>query len=274
MTDLPSRSLRLAHLYPTLMNLYGDRGNIQCLRERCRARSIELEVVEIGLGQPLDPPEYDLFFMGGGQDREQRRICEDLLELKAAALREAAEANAPILTVCGGYQMMGHYYQDERGNRLPGLGIFDLSTVHPGEQAARCIGNVQIEWERGDLVGFENHGGRTFLGADAVPLGHVTAGFGNNGEDQTEGCHYRNCFGTYLHGSLLPKNPDFADLLIGLALERKYGHSDLTPLDDSVEWAAHESAAEIARRNYRPRSQKVVRGALQVLRRVGSGLRR
>ena len=202
-----TRSLRLAHLYPTLMNLYGDRGNIQCLRTRCALRDIDLQVVDVGLEDALDPSHFDLFFMGGGQDREQQRICEDLLERKAPGLRTAVESDVPVLTVCGGYQMMGRYYQGLTGDRIPGLGIFDITTVHPGEGVPRCIGNVQIEWDRGDLVGFENHGGRTYLGPAAVPLGRVAAGFGNNGQDQTEGCRYRNAFGTYLHGSLLPKNP-------------------------------------------------------------------
>src|SRR5579875_2988877 len=241
----PERSLRLAHLYPALMNLYGDRGNIFCLRARAAARGIELDVVELGLGAPLDAGDYDLIFMGGGQDREQQRICADLHDRKAAGLRAAVEAGAPVLTVCGGYQMMGRSYRGADGDLLPGLGIFDAMTVHPGPSAARCIGNVDVGWEEGDLVGFENHGGRTYLGSGATPLGLVRSGFGNNGEDGTEGCRYANAFGTDLHGSLLPKNPALADRLLSIALQRKYGEAWLAPLDDSLETAAHEAAVAI-----------------------------
>jgi len=231
------------------MNLYGDRGNIYCLRERCAARGIVLDVDDVGLGDDLDVQSYDLAFMGGGQDREQRRIGEDLLERKGGPIRDAVASGMPVLTVCGGYQMMGRYYQAADGGRLPGLEIFAMETIHPGDDVPRCIGNIEIDWERGDLVGFENHGGRTYLDRDAVPLGRVSAGYGNNGEDETEGCRYLNAFGTYLHGSLLPKNPALADLIIGLAVERKYGSAELSPLDDSVELAAHRSAVSIARRD-------------------------
>jgi CobQ-like glutamine amidotransferase family enzyme len=251
MSSESRRSLRLAHLYPTLMNLYGDRGNIFCLRRRCEARGISLEVDELGLGEALDVGSYDLIFMGGGQDREQRRISSDLLEVKAGPVHEAVEDGMPVLTVCGGYQMMGRYYQTAEGDRLPGLEIFPMQTVHPGDNQPRCIGNIEIGWESGELVGFENHGGRTYLDSGATALGHVKAGFGNNGQDGTEGCRYKNAFGTYLHGSLLPKNPDLADILIGLALERRYGSAELAPLDDRLELAAHRSAAAIARRNTR-----------------------
>ncbi|MGI8551346.1 MAG: type 1 glutamine amidotransferase [Dehalococcoidia bacterium] len=243
------RSLHLAHLYPNLMNLYGDRGNISCLRQRCEARGITLQVDELGLGEGFDPGRYDLIFMGGGQDREQWRVGEDLLQRKGGPMREAVEVGVPALTVCGGYQMMGHYYQTADGRRLPGLGIYDLITVHPGNDNARCIGNVEVLWEDGDLVGFENHGGRTYLGSGARPLARVVAGFGNNGEDGSEGCRYRNAFGTYLHGSLLPKNPRLADYLLGLSLERKYGVASLAPLDDRIEQRAHEVAAAVARRD-------------------------
>jgi CobQ-like glutamine amidotransferase family enzyme len=249
MTTETTRTLRLGHLYPTMMNLYGDRGNIICLRHRCEGRGIQLEVEEIGLGMVLDPDRYDIIFMGGGQDREQIRVGEDLLQLKGPSLLPAVERGLPLLAVCGGYQMMGHAYQTAGGARLKGLGIFDAETENPGEGAVRCIGNVQIAWESGDLVGFENHGGRTYLGTGAAPLGHVRFGFGNNGEDGTEGCRCRNAFGTYLHGSLLPKNPALADRLLELALERKYGSGDLAQLDDSIEEAAHIVAAGVARQH-------------------------
>jgi CobQ-like glutamine amidotransferase family enzyme len=227
-------------------------------------------VDELGLDAPLEPQAYDLIFMGGGQDREQRRICGDLLERKGQGLRAAVEHGAPVLTVCGGYQMMCHSYRSADGDLLPGLGIFDAVTVHPGEGAARCIGNVEVAWERGELVGFENHGGRTYLGPGATPLGRVTAGFGNNGEDGTEGCRYANAFGTYLHGSLLPKNADLADLLLSIALARKYGDGSLTPLDDSLEAAAHGSAAAIARRDARRRRRLRLLSAFP---RIGVNLR-
>jgi CobQ-like glutamine amidotransferase family enzyme len=242
------RTLRLAHLYPTLMNLYGDRGNIYCLKRRCAARGIDLLVDDLGIGDRLDADEYDVIFMGGGQDREQHRIAADLLELKGEAIRVAVEEGKPVLTVCGGYQMMGRSYCTADGARLQGLEVFPMETVHPGEGAPRCIGNVEIEWERGDLVGFENHGGRTYLDGGATPFGRVSAGFGNNGEDGTEGCRYRNTVGTYLHGSLLPKNPELADMLIGAALERRYGEIELAPLDDSLELVAHQTGRLVARR--------------------------
>jgi CobQ-like glutamine amidotransferase family enzyme len=243
----PKRCLRLAHLYPELMNLYGDRGNIATLRYRCAARGIALQVDELRLEDSLDAARYDLFFMGGGQDREQWRVAEDFLEHKGPALREGIEAGTPALTVCGGYQLLGRFYQTADGERLPGLGLYDLTTVHPGEGSRRCIGNLLVAWEGGELVGFENHGGRTRLGEGAEPLGRVLAGFGNNGEDGFEGCRYKNAFGTYMHGSLLPKNPGFADHLLGLALARKYGSAALTPLDDRLEQQAHRRAAGQAR---------------------------
>jgi CobQ-like glutamine amidotransferase family enzyme len=243
--------LRLAHLYPRLMNIYGDRGNILCLGRRCAARDIELAVEELDLGDPLDPAAYDLIFMGGGQDREQRRIAEDLAVGKGQALREAAEAGVAMLAVCGGYQLFGRYYRPAAGEELPGAAVFDAWTVHPGEGARRCIGDVAARWEGGTLVGFENHGGRTYLGAGARPLARVERGFGNNGEDGGEGAVYRNAYGTYLHGSLLPKNPRFTDHLLRLALGRRYGDVELSPLDDGVEEAAHAAALRVAHRRAR-----------------------
>ncbi len=240
-------SLRLAHLYPKLMNLYGDRGNIICLRCRCRARGIELLVDELDIGDALDPKGCDLIFMGGGQDREQRRIVRDLLDVKGESVRQAAEEGVTALAVCGGYQLFARYYRPAVGDDLPGLGIFDAHTEHPGENVARCIGNVVAEWEGDTLVGFENHGGRTFLGPKARPLAMVRSGYGNNGFDKTEGAVHKNAYGTYLHGSLLPKNPRFADHLLRLALRRRYGEEvDLAPLDDSLEQAAHEAAIRVA----------------------------
>ena len=240
-------SIRLAHLYPKLMNLYGDRGNIICLRHRCRARGIDLTVDEIDLGDALDRRAYDLIFIGGGQDREQRRIVRDLIDVKGEAIREAVEEGVTALAVCGGYQLFARYYRPAAGEDLPGLGIFDAHTEHPGEDVARCIGNVVAEWEGGTLVGFENHGGRTYLADGARPLATVRTGHGNNGVDKTEGAVYKSAYGTYLHGSLLPKNPRFADHLLRSALRRRHGDDfELAALDDVLEEAAHAAAMRVA----------------------------
>ena len=174
-------------------------------------------------------------FIGGAQDREQRRVADDLRETKGGALAEAVETGLSVLAVCGGYQLMGRYYRDADGTELPGLGILDLWTVHPGADAKRFIGNVVVEWDGTTLVGFENHGGRTHLGPGRAPLAKVVRGFGNNGDDGGEGAVYRNVFGTYLHGSLLPKNPALADHLIALALGGNQRSRQLAPLDDIVE---------------------------------------
>ncbi len=240
--------LRLAHLYPKLMNIYGDRGNILCLERRCRERDIAVEVTELGLGEKLKPKEHDLIFIGGAQDREQRRVAEDLANVKGEALREAAAKGVVILAVCGGYQLLGRHYRTAEGEELPGVGVFGLWTEHPGPGASRFIGNVVVEWQGGTLVGFENHGGRTHLDAGVEPLGRVVSGFGNNGEDGGEGAVCGNAYGTYLHGSLLPKNPGFADHLIETALRRRYKDPDLTPLDDRVEEMAHAAAVRLATR--------------------------
>jgi hypothetical protein len=236
--------LRLAHLYPKLMNIYGDRGNIICLRRRCEARGIEFEVTELDAGAPFDPAAYDMAFVGGAQDREQARVADDLRELKGAPIRAAVKRGMVVLAVCGGYQLAGHFYRGADSQELPGIGILDLHTVHPGPAAKRFIGNVVVEWNGGTLVGFENHGGRTYLGPNAKPLAKVVTGFGNNGADGFEGAVGGRVFGTYLHGSLLPKNPVFADHLISLAL----GGAVLSPLDDIVEEMAHAEAVRLATR--------------------------
>jgi len=240
--------LRLAHLYPKLMNIYGDRGNILCLERRCRERGIAFEVTELDLGEKLKPKEHDLIFIGGAQDREQRRVAEDLVKVKAKALREAAGAGVVVLAVCGGYQLLGRYYRTAEGEELPGVGLFGLWTEHPGPGAKRFIGNVVVEWRGGTLVGFENHGGRTHLDDGVEPLGQVVRGFGNNGDDGGEGAVSGNAYGTYLHGSLLPKNPRFADHLIETALRRRHKGLELAALDDRVEEAAHAAAVRLATR--------------------------
>ncbi len=238
--------LRICHLYPDLLNLYGDRGNITTLVRRAQWRGIDTRIVEARLGDAIDPDASDLYFIGGGEDRQQRLAAPDLCGVKNDSLRRAADASAAVLGVCGGYQLLGHYYRPSEGADLMGLGLLDLHTVHPGPTARRLIGNIVIR-EAGAgvrLVGFENHGGRTHLGPRARPLGMVEAGFGNNGTDRTEGAVAGTVYGTYLHGPLLPKNPWFADLLIGLALRRRFGDVRLHPLADTEEHRAADAAAQ------------------------------
>ena len=221
----PLFTLTLGHLYPAQLNLYGDRGNIITLQRRCQMRGIALRVVSLGIGDALAPDEYDLLFIGGGQDREQAPVSQDIFDMKGIGLWAAVEDDMPVLAVCGGYQLLAHYYRPASGPDMRGLGIFDAWTIHKGANIPRCIGDIAIEWNGSTLVGFENHGGRTYLGT-AKPLGKVLKGHGNNSEDHSEGAVYRNAFGTYLHGSLLPKNPHFADHLLALALHRSYALSD------------------------------------------------
>jgi CobQ-like glutamine amidotransferase family enzyme len=235
------KRLRLGHLYPALMNIYGDRGNIVCLQRRCRLRGIDLEVVTLDVGDRLEPDGFDMLFMGGAQDREQALVVNDVAATKGA-LREAVEDGVVFLGVCGGYQLSGRFYRGASGEEMRGAGVFDLYTLHPGPKAKRLIGNLSARWQGGTLVGFENHGGRTYLGAGAEPLAKVIRGFGNDGASGFEGARYKNAFGSYLHGPLLPKNPAFADHLIGLALQRRYGEAELAPLDDALETLAHEAA--------------------------------
>jgi CobQ-like glutamine amidotransferase family enzyme len=240
--------LRILALYPEQMNIYADRGNIVFLRKRCEWRGIDFDYAAAGPGEAVDPSAHDLFYIGGGQDRDQRMVAADMVASKREALASAVEGNAVVLAVCGGYQLLGRSYQ-LGDDELPGLGLADLETVRePGE---RLIGNIAIEVDVGDgprlLAGFENHGGRTYLGDGAEPLGRVVKGFGNNGRDGREGVRRANLFGTYMHGPLLPKNAWLADHLIALALERRYGERpQLEPLEDSFEAAAHESARRAA----------------------------
>jgi CobQ-like glutamine amidotransferase family enzyme len=243
--------LRLAHLYPDVMNIYGDRGNVIALRFRCECRGIACTVEEVSIGEEFDPAAVDVLLIGGGQDREQRRIADDLVA-RGPALRGAVDGGLPVLAVCGGFQLFGHRYVDHEGGVIPGIGVFDAETRHPGPRADRCIGDVVLETTEGQIVGFENHGGRTYLGAGQEPFGRVRRGFGNNADDGTEGARRGNAIGTYLHGSLLPKNPQLADGLILAALRRHYGDAvDLPPLDDAAEGAAHSVAVRTAERRSR-----------------------
>jgi CobQ-like glutamine amidotransferase family enzyme len=243
--------LRLVALYPEQMNIYADRGNILFLRRRCEWRGIGFSYAAAGPGDGLDASAHDLVYLGGGQDRDQRIVAGDLVSTKRDALAESVDDGAVVLAVCGGYQLLGHSYQ-LGGERIAGLGLADLETVR--EPGPRLIGNVEIEVDLGvgatRLAGFENHGGRTYLGDSATPLGRVIRGFGNNGKDGHEGVRRANMIGTYLHGPLLPKNAWLADRLIELALARRLGSvPQLEPLDDALELAAHDSAHRAALRN-------------------------
>jgi CobQ-like glutamine amidotransferase family enzyme len=242
--------LRLLALYPEQMNIYADRGNILFLQRRCEWRGIGFSYTASGPGETFDPAAHDLIYIGGGQDRDQMLVAEDMLRSKRDAIAAAVEDDAALLAVCGGYQLLGHSYQ-LGSQRITGLGIADLETIR--EEGPRLIGNIAIEVDLGGgtrvLAGFENHGGRTYLGPQATPLGRVLHGFGNNGNDGREGVHRRNLIGTYMHGPLLPKNAWLADHLIELALERRTGtRPALEPLPDELEAAAHEGALLAAER--------------------------
>jgi len=233
--------IRIAHLYPDVLNLYGDRGNILCMERRLQWRGIGCSVTGLPLGSGESLAGFDLVLIGGGQDFEQAVLMPDLQKGRAADLRSAVEDGIPMLCICGGYQLLGHGYRTADGKMCEYTGILDLTTEGSSD---RMIGNYafRLTDELGGttLLGFENHGGRTYLGEGLKPLGTVLAGYGNNGKDATEGVHYKNVFGTYGHGPLLPKNPEFSDILLKTALERKYGNSDLAPLDDSAEIAARD----------------------------------
>jgi CobQ-like glutamine amidotransferase family enzyme len=240
--------VRLLALYPEQMNIYADRGNILFLQRRAEWRGIPFRYAAAGPGDDFDPGQHDLLYIGGGQDRDQILVAEDMLRTKREAISSAVEDGAALLAVCGGYQLLGHRYQLGEQS-IAGLGIADLETVRsPGP---RLIGNVLIEADLGDgprvLAGFENHGGRTHLGPSAEPLGRVLDGHGNNDRDGYEGVKRLNLIGTYLHGPLLPKNAWLADRLIALAIERRTGsRPELEPLDDRLEDATHQSALRAA----------------------------
>lgn len=251
--------LNICHLYPDLMDTYGDRGNIIAITQRCKWRSIETTFTAISQDVKLDPKKFDIYFFGGGQDVQQEIVGRDL-QKKAKDIKKAVEQDAVILSICGGYQLLQNYFKTLDGKMIKGIGLFDAHTIgshtrmiqnllvkinpdlQPEIKSAYQTMTMNHELSTMNLIGFENHSGKTFLGPNLKPLGTVIKGAGNNGEDGTEGAVYKNAFGCYLHGSLLPKNPHFADFLISKALERHHGKVDLKPLDDSIEWEAHKQA--------------------------------
>ena len=242
------RAVRLCHLYPEMMNIYADRGNIAVFRQRLAWRDMDLVVTPINLGDRIEAGAHDLYYLGGGQDRDQNLVAEDLVTNKHG-LQAAADAGAAQLYVCGGIQLAGHSYVTADGTRLDGLGILDLTT-EAGE--SRLIGDLVIDatvnGESHRVVGYENHIGRTHLASGCTPLGRVVNGHGNDGESGYEGAMVNHVIGTYLHGPLLPKNPWLADLVLGWALAHRYGESvELAPLDDTLEQRAH--AAAVSRAN-------------------------
>jgi lipid II isoglutaminyl synthase (glutamine-hydrolysing) len=230
--------LNICHLYPDLLNVYGDTGNILILKYRAQKRGIKVNVSNISIGDKFEGKNYDIVFFGGGQDYEQSIVSKDLNHLKKSALSQYIEGGKVFISICGGYQLLGKYYTTPQGEKLKGLGILDIYTEGGNN---RFIGNTVIYNEdfKETYVGFENHSGRTYIGS-LKPLGKVLAGYGNNGEDGYEGCVYKNSYCSYFHGSLLSKNPELADRFIGTALEKKYGKVNLTPLDDSLEFKAKE----------------------------------
>jgi len=236
--------LRIAHLYPDLMNIYGDRGNLIALSQRANWRGIDVEVRPFSVGEWADADWPDVWFFGGGQDQGQDIVGADLAGKNGAALKKSVEGGAAIFSVCGGYQLLGHEYVPETGPSIPGVGILDVRT-RAGK--TRFVGNLLVNAPDGYLIGFENHSGRTYLGSSAKPLGTVVVGNGNNGEDKTEGAVQGRVIGCYLHGSCLPKNPWLADRLLGWALARRHDDVKLGPLDDAAEKSARDQATEVAR---------------------------
>lgn len=230
--------LNICHLYPDLLNVYGDTGNILILKYRAEKRGIKVNVTNISIGDKFEGKDYDIVFFGGGQDYEQSIVSDDLNSLKKLALSQYIEQGKVFISICGGYQLLGKYYTTPEGEKLNGLGILDIYTEGGN---TRFIGNTVIYNEdfKETYVGFENHSGRTYIGS-LKPLGKVLAGYGNNGEDGYEGCVYKNSYCSYFHGSLLSKNPELADRFLETALGKKYGSIKLTPLDDSLEFKAKE----------------------------------
>ena len=239
---MSTTKLHICHLYPDLLNLYGDRGNIICMRQRLAWRGLEAEVTELPVGETADFTQFDLIFIGGGQDFEQEVLLPDLRAGKERELKAAIADGKTVLAICGGYQMLGNYYKTWDGQQCDFIGAIDLYTVGSKE---RMIGNFAFECaaESGGsiVVGFENHSGKTYLGDGVKPLGKIIAGGGNNGSDGTEGVRYLNVFGTYSHGPVLPKNPELCDYILETAFRRKDDSFRLPELDNTVELAAHDA---------------------------------
>ena len=236
--------LKICHLYPDVLNLYGDGGNVICMRQRLQWRGIDAIVDRCCIGDSLRAADYDLFFIGGGQDFEQEVLLQDLGGGKAEEIKAAVRDGKTFLAICGGYQMLGNYYRTWDGVQCDFIGAIDVETIG---QKERMIGNYVFTCDELDgqtVVGFENHSGRTYLGSGVRPIGRVLAGNGNNGEDHMEGARVNNLFATYSHGCLLPKNPVLADYILKTALEAKYGAVSLSPLDDSLENSAHDYMVE------------------------------
>lgn len=234
--------LVIGWLYPTKMNIYGDRGNVLALRQRGLWRGLDATIVDLGIGDPI-PANIDVFFFGGGQDQQQIAVARDLQGAKGDAVKHAIESGASMLSVCGGYQLLGHEYRPHAAEPLPGISLFDAITLAGPE---RFIGNVIVESQWGDLVGFENHSGLTNIASGQAPMGKVRVGRGNNGSDGTEGAIYKNALGCYLHGSLLPKNPVLTDWLIEQSLRRRIPDFTLASLPDTLEAQARATAMERA----------------------------
>ncbi len=243
--------LRIVPVYPELLSIYADRGNVRVLAQRARWRGIDVEVAPLALGEDLDPARADAILIGGGQDRDQALVADALIA-QTPALRSAIADGVPVLAVCGGFQLLGHRYVDQSGRETPGTGLVDLETV-AGRH--RLIGNVVVDVELGgathQLVGFENHAGRTTLGHDVKALGRVRVGGGNNGDGFAEGCRVDRVIGTYVHGPLLPKNPWLADQVLAWACDHRGLSTVLEPLDDRLEAAAVTTAIEVARAQQR-----------------------
>jgi len=265
--------ISLGYLYPDIMGTYGDRGNVETVVRRCEWRDISVAVTELRLGEAIAPKSLDLIMIGGGGEAQQRLIAPDLYKVKGASIREAVDLGAGALAVGGGYELLGRFCQLELGAELPGVELFDAWTMrqsavlgdHSGTisdvRADRAIGELVVRWGARLLVGFENHGGGTYLGPTAQPLGQVLTGHGNNG-DGTEGAIHANAVGTHLRGPCLPKNPALADFLISAALTRRYGATDLPPLGDDLERNAHQAAMQRALGDARTRPGKLRRAAL------------
>ncbi len=235
--------IKIAHLYPDLLNLYGDSGNVLCLQKRLMWRNIECKTDLLYADSYFDLNNYDIIFIGGGQDFEQRLVLKSLSKGVADNLHSAIENEVCVLAVCGGFQLLGKYYQTNKGDVLNFTGILDFYTVG---KSKRLIGNYIFKTEEKiRIMGFENHSGRTYLSKNLKPLGKVLMGCGNNGKDGTEGVRYKNTFGTYCHGPILPKNPDFADLIIENALLRKYGKAELSPIDNTLEIIARKQVRDL-----------------------------